>query len=156
MKQKWGVGSLFAVQTDDSLSVVGQIVGQEPEVLNSASVAFFDKRYQRIEEIPSHSAPDPAEVFAILFVTRDLLDSGVWRVVGESKVVVPQVMLPYEHLRESKFTGAKVYGSGIVNAFLNAFYGLALWDDWHDPNYLDRLLLTPDKKPLQRLVRKHY
>jgi hypothetical protein len=52
------------------------------------------------------------------------------------------------------FVGASVHGSGILNEFVNAFYGLTPWDDWHDPYYLDHLLVSPEKKPVQRLVYK--
>ena len=43
--------------------------------------------------------------------------------------------------------GAKVVGSANVGALCDAFYGLARWDDWKDPEYLDKLLLSPEKKP---------
>ena len=54
---------------------------------------------------------------------------------------------PCEPLRASGFIGATITGSGIVDDFVNAFHGLAPWDDWHDPRYLDTLLLDPSKKP---------
>ena len=94
------------------------------------------------------------DVFAVLFSTRDLLDSGVWRVAGTRGVVVPKELLPFEHLRAAGYVGARVVGSGINTEFLNAFYSLTPWDDWHDPRYLEGLLLSPDKKP-QRLAYKH-
>jgi len=41
----------------------------------------------------------------------------------------------------------KIVGSANIAEFLNAYYGLVPWDDWADPNYLDKLLISPDKKP---------
>ena len=32
---------------------------------------------------------------------------------------------------------------------------LAPWDDWHDPFYLDKLLLSPDKKPKNVILKSH-
>ena len=93
-------------------------------------------------------------MFSVLFVTRDLLDDGVWRVIAKRPVAIPRSQLPYESLRQNGYVGAEVNGSGIVNEFLDAFYGLGPWDDWHDPTYLDQLLVSPEKKP-SRLVFKN-
>ncbi len=86
-------------------------------------------------------------MFSLLFTTRDLLDSGDWKVVTNTPIELPRKRLPYEDLRSSGFIGAKVIGSRIVAEFANAYCALAPWNDWHDPNYLDRLLLSPDLKP---------
>jgi hypothetical protein len=147
-KQQWEVGNVFVVKLKDGKFVLGQIVGREARILNSISCAFFDLRVtdrsdvEGIRELPRDKA------FSILFVTRDLLDAGVWEVVGNRPISIPKQSFPYEGLREKGFLGAKVIGSGIVNRFLNAFYGLEPWDDWKDPNYLDRLLIFKNKKPL--------
>jgi hypothetical protein len=66
--------------------------------------------------------------------------------------VVPPEDKPYERLRAQGFVGAKVRGSAVVEEFVNAFYGLMPWDDWYVPDYLDDFLVSPDKKPDQRLV----
>jgi len=36
---------------------------------------------------------------------------------------------------------------------MNAFCGLTFWDDWADPNYLDRLLISPTVKPKNLLYK---
>lgn len=127
--------------------MVGQVVGREPEVLNSVSIALFDIRTGSVHDWKKAAVLLGEKIFSILFSTRDLLDSGDWKVIDVRPVSIPQEMLPYEKLRSQGFVGAKVIGSGIVNSFVNAFSGLAPWDDWKDPHYLDTLLLTPDKKP---------
>ena len=54
--------------------------------------------------------------------------------------------------REGKpVIGAKIIGSGIVNEFVEAFYGLVPWDDWKAPHYLDSLLISEAAKPVYRL-----
>jgi hypothetical protein len=75
--------------------------------------------------------------------------------VGSRPVSVPKESLPYEALREKNFVGASVRGSGIVNKFLNAFYSLHAWDDWHDPNYLDKLLISPTMKPSSLIYKRN-
>jgi hypothetical protein len=54
-------------------------------------------------------------------------------------------------LERANFVGARITGSGIMMEFLDAFYALRAWDDYADPAYFDKLLLTHDKKP-SRLI----
>jgi hypothetical protein len=145
--QSWGIGDMFLVKNLDGSECIGQIVGQERDVLNSVSCAFFDRRINRKSDLEEIQTLPPELVFAVLFVTRDLLDSGVWRVVGRFPVTLPREYFPYERLRANAYVGAKVVGSKNVNEFLNAFYGLRPWDDWKDPAYLDKLLISSAKKP---------
>jgi hypothetical protein len=145
--QPWTIGDVFLVRTLDGLNVVGQILGREAGVLNSVSCAFFDFRFTNENKIKEIQVLPFEKAFSILFVTRDLLDNGQWRIVSQLPVTVPKDKLPYEHLRKNGYIGAKVIGSGIVNEFLSAFYGLSAWDDWKDPTYLDKLLISPEKKP---------
>jgi len=144
-RQVWKVGDVFVVPTSDGQAVLGQVIAHEPEVLNSVSSAFFDVRIDRdnnwVGILPIQ------KIFSVLFVTRDLLDIGVWRVIGHQPVRVARDLFPYERLRDRGFVGAKVIGSGIVREFLDAYYGLTPWDAWKEPDYLDHLLISPDKKP---------
>jgi hypothetical protein len=152
-RQAWKVGDVLLVKLKDGSFVVGQIVGQERDVLNSVSCAFFDLRVKSEEELDRIDELPLDKIFAVLFVTRDLLDDGVWRVVGSRRVTLPKAQLPFERLRAGGFVGARVNGSGNVTDFLNAFYGLMPWDGWHDPNYLDGFLISPDKKPAKLMFK---
>ena len=154
-KQNWQVGDIFLVELIDGKFVLGQIVGREAFVLNSVSCAFFDFRVSGAIDVDSARILPTNKIFSVLFVTRDLLDSGKWKIVGSCPVSVSKELLPYEDLREKHFVGASVRGAGIVKKFLDAFYGLRPWDDWHDPNYLDKLLLSPSKKPSSLVYKKN-
>ena len=145
-KQKWSIGDVFVIPTEDGKHVVGQLIGREAEVLNSVTVALFDERVDRPEDAARAELPE-SKVFSVLFATRDLLDSGDWRVVTNRPVEIPRRWFPSEDKRASGFVGAKVIGSGIINEFVNAYFCLVPWDDWKDLNYLDNLLLSPEKKP---------
>jgi hypothetical protein len=152
-RQNWEIGDVFTVPTADGQLALGQIVAREPSVLNSVTVALFDQRY-----VPSPSIVpmdlSAARAFSVLFTTRDLLDSGVWRVVGTKPVAIQREQLPYESTRAAGFIGAKVIGSAIVREFINAFFGLVPWDDWKDPNYLDGLLRPARKRPAGVMLKR--
>lgn len=149
-KQKWDIGSVFLLPLENGDSCVGQVIGREAHVLNSAVIALFDFKgdWARME-IPSL---EMGALFSAVFVTRDLLDSGRWKVVDRRDTGGVVEASPYETLRTSGFIGAKVRGSSIVEEFVNAFYGLAPWDDWYVPDYLDAFLMSANKKPSDRLV----
>lgn len=152
-KQIWSVGDIFTVRLKNEQYVLGQIVGREAKVLNSVTVAFYDQTFSEEKEAAYVSSLDRERIFSVVFSTRESLDSGDWHVVGKQGINLTAEELPYEHLRGVGFVGAKIFGSGILEEFLNAFYALVPWDDWQDPNYLDQLLISPSKKP-QNLIYK--
>ncbi len=150
-KQIWNVGSIFTIPLKDSTECLGQVIGREPSALNSAGIALIDTkgRWTRGDSFPELRLED---VFSVILVTRDLLDSGRWTVLDLKEIGIPVEARPYEHLRAEGFVGAKIRGSANVEEFVNAFYGLMPWDDWYIPDYLDDFLISPTKKPHDRLV----
>ncbi|KRG73288.1 hypothetical protein ABB28_11640 [Stenotrophomonas chelatiphaga] len=147
-RQKWAVGSVFTIPLEDGDKCVGQVVGRERSVLNAVSIAIFDIKGRWSQEL---SVPSLEEglIFSVIMSTKDLLDSGRWHVLADRPLADAEK--PFESLRGSGFIGAKVRGSALVEDFVNAFYGLAYWDDWYLPDYLDAYLLSLDKKPVDRL-----
>ena len=141
------------IQTSDGQYAPGQVLGLETRTLHSAACAFFDQRVASIAAAQSLLL-NRDTCFASLLVTPDGLDAGVWPVVGHQPVVLPDRFYPFGALLAKKKPGARVYGSGNVTEFLNAFYGFRAWDDWFKPDYLDGLLLSPDKKPKNLILVK--
>lgn len=95
------------------------------------------------------------DIFSALTVTRDLLDSRRWPIVDAAPVQLERARWPNEQYRSRRWVGSKTYGSGIVEDFLNAFHGLAPWDQYKDPNYFDRLLLSESWKPAKVILKSH-
>lgn len=146
-RQKWCIGDVFVIELANHTYAVAQIVGREADVLNSVTIALFDQSVSQPNEAIELEI-NPQHLFSMIFTTRDLLDNGIWRVVGNREVSIPQSLFPFEHLRNTgEWVGAKIYGSGIINEFVNAYHGLMPWNDWKDPSYLDKLLISPEKKP---------
>jgi len=148
-RQMWKEGDCFLIPLSDGNGLMGQVLATEQSVLNSVSCALFH-HIMSSQECPP---PELDRLFSALFTTRDLLDSGRWKVVASYPVPVPREKFPFEELRQNRFVGAKVVGSKNVEEFVNAFCGLTIWDDWADPNYLDRLLISPDVKPKNLLYK---
>jgi len=149
-KQDWTIGDLFAIPLSDGTSGYGQVVAEEPAVLRSVSIAVFGLRTPANFELPELALD---AVIACLFVTSDLLSNGTWGVVGNQPPVVPQDSLPYEATRSSGWIGAKVIGSRNITSFLEAFHLLRPWNDFADPQYSDKLLLSVSKRPTNVILR---
>jgi hypothetical protein len=152
-RQKWSDGDVFLVPLNDGMCVVGQVIGRERQALNSVGVALFDIRIACESDVSAVGELAHDKIFSVLLVTPDLLNNGVWRVIGNKSVNIPHKKIPYENLRLRNWVGASIKGSGNINEFVNAYYGLVPWDDWHDPVYLDTLLLSPDKKPSKIMLK---
>ncbi len=143
-KQKWENGDIFLVPKSDGGYTVAQVLSYEVEAMNSAVCAFTLRRASKTEK---DTAPTMDEIISIQYVTIDLLDSGDWPVVGHAPEIEFRQLFDLVGHRAKQFIGTVTEGSGIMDDFINACFGLEPWHDWYDPLYLDKLLLSPDKKP---------
>jgi hypothetical protein len=150
-KIAWKTGDNFLVPLADNTYAQGQVFGYELRALDSAICGFSSQRFEAIP--PSLGPIAEPSLIAALFVTRDLLDRGIWHIVDNSPVLRWQKFLDVEGLRPKGFVGAKIYGSGNVADFLGAYHRLLPWNNYFDPNYLDELLLSPDRKPTDLLFK---
>lgn len=55
--------------------------------------------------------------------------------------------------KKQKWQVGDYFGIPIEDDFIKAYFSLAPWDDWHDPEYLDKLLISPDKKPENLIIK---
>lgn len=120
---------------------------------NVASCAFYDVRVVA-PEAPSLPLCSDA-LISVASVAKDALDSGAWRVVGHAPIGVERRMWPNERFRKSGWIGAEVYDASILDEFLEAFHGLVPWNAWKDPDFLDKLLISPEKKPSGLVYKTH-
>ena len=142
-KVKWASGDLFKVPLDDGECCLGQVLGQMGGFKNIVNCAFFDIRLK--DGDPPYFVLD--KLIAVISTTRDLLDEGYWSIIGHQPMAVKKSGWPNEQFSNSGYIGAKTYGSGIVNHFLSAYYGLYPWNGYKDSNYFLKLLVSPSKKP---------
>lgn len=144
-RQQWTTGDHFIVPLRNGSFAQGQIVIPAADAMNSVVCVFSSNVYSSKPEL-LHT-PKPSEAIAILFVTRDFLDSGRWEVLNNEQNLWSAECIGFDEFEKKGFVGAKIIGSANVEALLNAFNGLEAWNAFHDPSYLDRLLLNPDRKP---------
>lgn len=145
-RQKWKDGDLFLVPLADSGRVLGQALFS-PGPLYSVLCAFTLRRTAPEWNL---TQPKMEEVVAIQFVTcvaLDFHDVGYWAVVGHAPVLDFRPAVDLEEHQARRFIGTKVFDAGILMDFLDACFALAPWDPYLDPEFFDKLLLSPDRKP---------
>jgi hypothetical protein len=149
--QPWKPGDVFAVVQRDGVCSVGQVLTEMMK--NVVSCAFYDVR------VPCENSKPPYDLrigrlIAVLSLSRERLDFGQWKVLGHQDIALPRELWPNEEFRDDLWVGSKVHDASIAEELLDAFNGLVAWDDWHDPEYLDKLLAHPDQKPRHLIYKK--
>jgi hypothetical protein len=150
-KVEWNFGDIFLIPLLDGTFNVGQVL--DLRIINCVRCAIYDERCKAAQ-------PDTNELckqnnlLSLVECTREQLDFSVWKIVGNSKVVIPIERFPNENFRNNNWIGSKTYDAAIIEDFVNAFYALQPWDDWGDPNYLDKFLIDKSKKPTNLILTK--
>ena len=150
---EWQPGDLFLVPQQDGRYSLGQVIVFESRALNGVLCGFYDIRFETSEIISIPEKLTEDKCISMVFVTSESLDFGHWKIIGNLEPANINLFKELNNLRAKKFIGARIIGSGIIDEFLDAFYGIKPWDDWADPNYLDELLISPDKKPKKVLLK---
>ena len=144
-KQEWSIGDLFIVPQKDDLSTIGQIL--DLMIPTVVTCAFYDIRVTN-DNIPDEIHLGFDNLISCVSVTREQLDYFAWTVIKRNHPInIERKYWANEQYRQSRWVGAEIYDAALVEDFLNAFYGLAPWDDWYDPNFLDEFLISMEKKP---------
>ena len=149
-EQSWGPGDVFTVALKDGTVTRGQVL--ERMMKNVASCAFYDLKTPAEDAEPSVAEQ---RLISLAATSIERLDRGDWHVLGSQPLGVDRSRWPNEGARASGWVGAKIFDAAIIEEFLNAYYGLCPWDDWHDPAFLDSLLVAPEKKPTKLVYKRH-
>lgn len=153
-KQAVQQGDVFFVPLIDGTQSIGQVVKVTKKALNSIVCAFFDIHLSVAGDQVEQDLQE-GDLISVRFVTSDLLADGYWRVIENRKVKIDvESYIPVANLERNGFVGVSIVGSGNIQEFLSAYYGLCPWDAWHDPTYLDKLLVPQKKRPANVLLTK--
>jgi hypothetical protein len=150
-RQDWTVGDVFTVKTSNARYAVGQVL-DHPGPLVSVAVALFDHILEAPDAALS-SELSRARLISAVFTSDDLLDSGRWQVVGRRAIALPRKVFPGAHTLAKGGVGEKVIGSFNLATFVEAYFGLAPWDRFQDPAYMDKLLISPARKPTKLIFK---
>ncbi len=146
-KQKWVLGDVFKIRLENSNFSIGQIIAYEKEI-GSVFCALYKLSFNDDKMLLSNELMTSENLVSAIFTTSDLLENGKWEIITnmsiENKALLEGIVTAH---RRKQFIGTDIQGSGLVEDFLNAYFGLTPWDDWANPTYLDEFLINMDKKP---------
>jgi hypothetical protein len=138
-------GDVFVIPLSNGKFAVGQVL--DMGMTNTARIALFDEVIETTFEPDTKSLCETGKLISLIQVTREQLDYGVWKIITNKEVLIPLEKYPNEVFRERNWIGATIHDAAIAEDFVHAFFTLAPWDDWFDPNYLDKFLVDQSKKP---------
>lgn len=144
-------GDIFIIQLNDNSVTVGQFL--DNRYPNTARIALFNERFKFNEKLEIDNLCNLKNLISLVECTLEQLKYGVWEVIGNKKNEIDPSRYPNEEFRKNNWIGSQVSDAGLIEDFVNAFYGLIFWDDWFDPNYLDKFLLDSSKKPSNLLIK---
>lgn len=150
--QKWQNGDVFLIPLLDGTYAVGQVIRKTKEAMDSAVCAFFDMRLDDADPLEVGKLTEESLV-ALKFCSVGLLDAGEWKVVDSRAPFDTSRYVDLDQLAENMYIGVRVVGSAILRELMNAYYALSPWNAFHDPEYLDKLLISPEKKPKNVVIR---
>lgn len=142
---KFGPGNVFLIPLEDKETYgVGQVIEITKEALNSVICGFYDLRVGRDFDV---TEAVPERLIAVQFTTPDLLENGVWPIVGQAEPVNPNDYFDLDGLKANGYIGAEIEGSAIIRKFLSAYFGLIPWNCYYRDDYFDGMMLYPENKP---------
>ena len=155
-KQKWQVGDYFGIPIEDDFLAVGQIFGKYDWI---GVACLINKMKISSKNLPLYEdiKIDKNDVIAAMFITEESLDKGFWPIIQQgivNKNILKQYFPNIDLIEQGNIIGINTEGSAIIEDFIKAYFSLAPWDDWYDPEYLDKLLISSDKKP-ENLIYKN-
>ncbi|MFG0285468.1 MAG: hypothetical protein ACF8R7_13710 [Phycisphaerales bacterium JB039] len=145
-EQEFGPGDIFLVPQSDGLWTIGQVL-ERP--MAAASCLLSEQRIERdgVAGVDLDRALCASACLSALWATPEHLKSGRWPVVGRHKILLRRRQWANERQRRKRWEGATTRGGALVEAFLEAYYGLEYWDKWYDPEYLDQYLFPGRARP---------
>jgi hypothetical protein len=109
--------------------------------------SFYRQRFLQLPTANDLSGLNKSHIISVIFVTPDSLDGRRWPVFANAQPVGVELRTDLPQLIKNNYVGSMIIGTANAREFMMAWHGLAIWNDWHDPNFLDGLLLPGVKRP---------
>lgn len=151
-KIPWKPNDVFAIPLLKGSYAIGHILDQR--MINAVRIALYDKVVEDLIEVDFTDLVNNTSLISLIEVNREQLDYGIWKLIGNKKNNIPIELFANEKFRANKWINSIVRDAAIAEDFLNAYHNFLPWDGYHDINYLDKLLVSPSKKPNKLIYNK--
>jgi hypothetical protein len=152
-KIKWNQNDVFAIPLLNGNYAIGHVLDQT-DFVNAVRIALYDEIIKDFDDIDLNGLINDKNLISLIEVTREQLDYGVWKIIGNKQTTLPIEKYANEQTRINKWVGSTQYGAGLAEDFINSYYALLPWDDWYIPDFLDEFLVSPSKKPGNLIYKK--
>lgn len=144
----WHERDYFLVPLENGENGIGQVLKKENEWYTIKVILFDVKVKDEKAALSAIKKVTEENIFTATTIDRGYIDEKRWKVIKKSN----NLKLHYDEdkyeklIKDNDFDGYRT--PAIIARFCNAYYGLDSWDIPYQPkDYLDKLLISPDKKP---------
>lgn len=148
----WKANDIFVIPLLNGKYSIGHILDQR--MINTVRIALYDEVLSQLDKLDIESLVNSSDLISLIEVFREKLDYGEWPIIGNKQTVIPVEKYANEQFRSNNWINSVTFDAGLAEDFINSYYGLLPWDDWYDPNYLDKFLVDPAKKPNNLIYKK--
>jgi hypothetical protein len=146
-KIAFDAGDIFVMPLENEAGYgVGVVVKLTPDALNSVVCSFYDIKLESIDAFNINDINEK-NLISVQFTTPDLLQEGIWELIGKTTAIDPNNYFNFEELKVEGYIGAKIRGSSNIREFISAYLGVHHWNCFFKDDYLDDFLLHPEDKP---------
>jgi hypothetical protein len=150
-KAIWKPNDVFAIPLKNGDYAIGHILDQR--MVNTVRIALYNEVISDLNTISENLINDE-HLVSLIEVTREQLDYGVWKIIGNILTIISIEKYANEQFRSNKWINYIVLYATVAETFMNAYLGLLPWDKYYDPDYFDKLLVNPSKKPSNLIYKK--
>lgn len=136
----WAVGDVFAFKLQDGSLGFGQVIDSQ---YGAPSCVLFELKSAH-ELAPNEILR--SRVVSILHIGSDLLDKGVWTVLGNAPPITRSSKS--QHGPRNQVGSVSFGGGGIIENLANAYFGLVPWNgEYYREDYLNGFLMPGIQMP---------
>lgn len=134
----WEIGDIFTFQLNNGSFAYGQVL--DKTYYNAPTCLLFSYKSEEIEH--NIKAVINSKPISILHVHDDHLNDGAWKVIGNTKAILPPGSGPCGvkgAIGSTDWDGLEILA--------NAWFGLKPWNEYYKEDYLDKYLLSNVTRP---------
>jgi hypothetical protein len=144
-KIKYKVGDVFHVPSLDGGCYLGQVAVDKKQEIGAIFCFFYDGKF-RCDQNCAPTELKPSEIISAVLITPEALERQLWKICANSPIPDHPKLKLLPALREKNFVGAVIVGSGLVEKYLDTYFGLVEESFWPDLNYVRRFFLDFDAR----------
>ncbi len=135
----------FLVPLLDGQFGLGQVVTTDGTPENTCLCLLSDRKIDR--DAPQKPIATP-EMISLLLVETAHFKNTTWPIIGFETLPDVGAIFNWRKAKEDGFATLTPHDPAVVEAFVNACFGLFPWNGFAGEDFFDAFLINPDRRPL--------